>query len=589
MHRNLASFLACLRQEGELLEISAEVDPYLEAAEIHRRIVAQAGPALLFTNIKGSPIPLATNLFGTTKRIDLAFGKKPENFVRELVSFAENFMPPSLSNFWDSRSTLFSLTKLGTKLGNTAPILESATAEPAIDKLPLLTTWKEDGGPFFTLPLVYSHLPNTKQHNLGIYRLQRFDNASTGFHCQIGKGAGFHLARARELKQKLPVNVFIGGAPALLVSAVAPLPENVPELLLASMLLGEKVTMTKNPFGPLPLLSEAEFALVGEVDPFETMPEGPFGDHYGYYSLKHDYPVFRIKAVLSRKNPVCTATVVGPGRQEDCFLGDYLQDLLSPIFPLVMPSVLSLWSYAESGFHSLAAAVVRERYRREAMVSAFRILGEGQLSLTKFLLLTDTKIDLRNFKATLEHILARADFSRDLFVFSNLAMDTLDYTGPKVNEGSKGVLMGLGTAIRDLPREFSGQLPGEVLDARVFCDGCLVVSGAGYAADQALPSKLAQLPIFSRWPLIILVDDAKAATKSSWDFIWTAFTRFEPARDIYSASQSIHNNHLQHNAPIVIDSRMKPWYPAVLSCDPETAALVDGRWGIYGVGPHQRC
>src|SRR2546421_3488702 len=189
------------------------------------------------------------------------------------------------------------------------------------------------------------------------------------------------------------------------------------------------------------------------------MLEGPFGDHYGYYSLQHDYPVFHVEAVFHRRDATSPETLVARPRQEDFFIGDYLQKLLSPLFPLVMPSVRDLWTYGETGFHSLAAAVVRERYAREALVSGFRILGEGQLSLTKFLLLTDTPQDLHDFRQLFEHILARVRFERDLFIFSNVSMDTLDYTSGKVNEGSKAIMLGLGKPVRELPREFNGELP----------------------------------------------------------------------------------------------------------------------------------
>ena len=242
---------------------------------------------------------------------------------------------------------------------------------------------------------------------------------------------------------------------------------------------------------PHPLVADAEFALIGEVAPHARHPEGPFGDHYGYYSLQHDYPVFDVRRLAHRHDAIYPATVVGKPRQEDFFIGDLLQDLLSPLFPLVMPAVRQLWSYGETGYHSLAAAVVKERYRREAMASAFRILGEGQLALTKFLLLTDRDVDLRDFRATLTHVLARTRPETDLYVLGNLSMDTLDYTGPKVNEGSKGVLLGLGDPVRDLPQAFqSAELPAGVTTARVFCPGCLVIDGPAYADEPGAGARL---------------------------------------------------------------------------------------------------
>ena len=414
-----------------------------------------------------------------------------------------------------------------------------------------------------------------------MYRAQRFDDDHVGLHAQIGKGAGFHLAVAEARGEALPVNLHIGGPPALILGAIAPLPENVPEVLLASLLQGKKLLSGKNPLGPLPVFGEAEFVLVGEVKPGDRHPEGPFGDHYGYYSLKHDYPRLTVHGLLHRKNPICAATVVGKPRQEDFFLGDYLQELLTPMIHLVMPAVKDLWSYGETGYHSLAAAIVEQRYKRETMASAFRILGEGQLSLTKFLLLTDQPVDLRDFKATLEHVLERAQFETDLYVFGNLSMDTLDYAGPTVNEGSKGVLLGTGEVKRKLPGKFSGELPSEVTRAIPFCRGCLVVEGPKHEAEPQAASRLAAHDALKDWPLVVLVDDARQASRSSINFLWTTFTRFDPAGDLHARAQRVVRHQPSYTPPIVIDSRMKPGYPDELFCDPATAATVERRWTEY--------
>ena len=361
---------------------------------------------------------------------------------------------------------------------------EVVTRELGLERLPVLTCWPEDGGPFVTLPLVYTTHPEGKGSNLAMYRLHVHDARTTGMHWQIGKGGGFHYQVAEARGQALPATVFLGGPPALILAAIAPLPENVPEMMLASLIAGQRLPQVPGPNGhPHPLVATAEFALMGDVPPQVRRPEGPFGDHYGYYSLRHDYPEFRIAQIAHRHDAIYPATVVGKPRQEDFYIGDLLQNLLSPLFPLVMPAVERLWSYGETGYHSLAAAVVKQRYKREAMASAFRILGEGQLSLTKFLFLTDRAVNLADFRATLEHVLARTDPRADLYVFSNLSMDTLDYTGPTVNEGSKGVWLGLGDPVRELPRVYapSQPPPAEVADVRVFCGGCLVVEGLPYA------------------------------------------------------------------------------------------------------------
>lgn len=580
MHSNLRSFLDLLRRENDLVTIDTEVDPYLELAEVHRRVIERGGPALLFTRVKGSSFPVVTNLFGTARRIELAFGPKPEQFVKELVGVAEALLPPNRAELWKHRSLVRDFLKLGTKTVSRGPVTEVIERPSNLDELPVLTTWQEDGGPFITLPLVYTENPLTKKHNLGIYRMQVYDRQSAGLHWQIQKGGGFHYHAAEELNQPLPVTVFLGGSPALIISAIAPLPEDVPELILASLLGGEKLRMAKHPAGTHRLVAEAEFALIGHAQPHERRAEGPFGDHYGYYSLQHDYPVFHCEAIAHRRDAIYPATVVGKPRQEDFFIGDYLQSLLSPLFPLVMPSVRDLWSYGETGFHSLAAAVVRERYAREALVAGFRILGEGQLALTKFLILTDTPMDLHDFPRVLEHVLARFAPERDFFIFSNTSMDTLDYTSGKVNEGSKAILMGLGEAIRDLPKEFRGELPGGVTRAEVFCAGCLVVEGSPYADEPEQAARLAREAAFAEWPLVILHDDAGVA-RSATDFLWSTWTRFEPAGDIYAAETNVVRHHLAYRGPIVIDARKKPSLPDELIVRDDIAQLVDRRWREY--------
>ena len=561
--------------------MESQVDPHLEVAEIHRRVVAGGGPALLFTNVKGSDFRLVTNLFGTARRAEMAFGERPLPLIRRLVEIVETIMPPTPGKLWGARDVGLELLKVGTRGVSSGPVTEVVTHDVRLDRLPALTCWPEDGGPFITLPLVYTAHPDKPGHNLGMYRMQVYDARTTGMHWQIGKGGGYHYAVAEGRGHMLPATVFLGGPPALILAAIAPLPENVPEMMLASLIAGERLSQVHGQ-GAHPLVANAEFALMGDVPPRRRRPEGPFGDHYGYYSLQHDYPVFEVRRIARRADAIYPATVVGKPRQEDFFIGDLLQELLSPLFPVVMPAVERLWSYGETGYHSLAAAIVKQRYRREAMASAFRILGEGQLALSKFLLVTDQHVDVKNFRATLEHILARTNPETDLYVFSNLAMDTLDYTGPTVNEGSKGVWMGLGDPIRELPRQFSAaELPAGVTDVRVFCGGCLVVGAPSYESDRDIVARIAAAPAFAAWPLVVVSDEPARAVRSDMNFLWTTFTRFEPAADVHAADRRIVRNHIAYTAPVVIDARMKPWYPKELSCRDDIADLVTRRWQEY--------
>lgn len=575
---NLREFLDVLRANGQLLTIDTPVDPYLEIAEIHRRVIATGGPALLFTRVKNSQFPVVTNLFGNNLRLELAFGRRPLDFVRNLVDLVEHSLPPTLPTLWKARGLFAQGLRVGLKEVKTAPVLACHQQPARLTELPMLTSWHSDGGAFVTLPLVYTEHPDGRGHNLGMYRIQRYDDTTTGIHWQIHKGGGYHYFAAEQQNKALPMTLYIGGPPALMLAAIAPLPENIPELMLASLLQGKKLRMVADPAGGHRLVAEAEFAIKGNVPPHLRRPEGPFGDHYGYNSLQHDYPVFQTTHLYHRKDAIYPATVVGRPKQEDYFIGDFLQDLLSPLFPLVMKGVLQLKTFGETGFHCLAAARVADRYPREAFAAGLRILGEGQLSLTKFLLVTDANLDVAHFPRLWQHILERIQWDRDLFVFANVSQDTLDYTGPSVNKGSKAMMLGLGQAkCRDLPSEFSGSLPEQCSRPNVYLPGTLVVQGAPYADAPALAAELARFPGVATWPALILVDSTEAATCSLQEFLWTMFTRFEPAADIHGREQTVHRFHAGLQPPIVFDCRMKPWYTEVLEVDPQTKQLVDDK------------
>jgi 3-polyprenyl-4-hydroxybenzoate decarboxylase len=433
------------------------------------------------------------------------------------------------------------------------------------------------------LPLVHTEHPDGLGPNLGMYRIQRHDDARCGLHVQIGKGGGFHLQRYEELDQPMPVNVHIGGPPAMILSAIAPLPENVPEILLASLVLGKRFPMAQNPAGPLPVAGGCEFVIVGHVKPGARHPGGAVRRSLRLLLLEARLPAHRRR----RAAPPPRSDLRGDRRRQAAPRG-FLHRRLSagaarsPDSRRHAGGQAALWSYGETGYHSLAAAVVEERYKREAMTQAFRILGEGQLALTKFLLLTDRPVDLKDFKSTLSHILARTQFETDLYVFGNLSMDTLDYTGPKVNEGSKGVLLGLGEPVRKLPESFeSRSLPQGFAKALPFCPGCLVVEGPSYADEPDASQRLVQHESMDDWPLVVLVDDAERSARSSMNFLWVTFTRFEPSADIHARDVRVVRHQPSYTPPIVIDARMRPEYPEELFCDPDTAKKVDERWKDY--------
>lgn len=572
---NIRQFINLLRLKGELVDIYAEVDPYLEIAEIHRRVIGSGGPALFFHRVQGSTVPVVTNLYGTEKRVALCFGDNPEEIISPYLELLKS--PPSLSTLWEKRKTIATLRHIGSKKVKKSQL--QSNVSPDLTSLPFLTSWPEDGGAFLTTPLVYTESPSGKGPNLGMYRIQRLDPQHLGLHFQIGKGGGFHYFEAEEKQIPLEVTIFLGGPPTLLLSAIAPLPENLSELLLASFLEQKKLKVSYTKGRKHPLIEECEFAFCGRANPNQRRAEGPFGDHYGYYSLQHDYPFMLCEQLYSRKDPIFPATIVGKPKQEDFFIGAFLQKLLSPLFPLAMPMVKDLWSYGETGFHSLASARVAERYGREAMMAMFRILGEGQLSFTKSLFLTDQNVNLQNFREVFQKVFERIDPKQDLWIFSNLSMDTLDYTGPKINEGSRVVFAGVGEKKRELFDREPQTIRG-IKKAKLFCPGLLVIETCSYL-EQKDPSSLLEHPDLMPWSLIVLVDDCERATRSEMHFLWTAFTRFEPAADLYAKKASIHRHHLQYDFPILIDARMKPWYPKEVEVDHETANKVTKRWKEY--------
>lgn len=578
---DLREFIERLEKRGLMKKITAKVDPYLEIAEIHRRVVTKGGPALFFENVKNSDFPVVTNLFGTLERVELGFGTALKSTLEDTLELLHN--PPTglkgwLSRLFQKRSSFKNLLSIGFKKNR----LELYPLEKGkmLNALPLITSWPMDGGAFVTLPLVYTTSKGAagKSANLGMYRIQRFDNETAGLHFQIGKGAGFHLYEAEKRGEDMPVSLFLGGSPALIAGAIAPLPENVNELLLASALLGSRLPISKVENWPHPLLSKAEFAICGRAMCGKRRLEGPFGDHYGYYSLAHEFPYMKVEKVYARKGAIYPATVVGKPPQEDLFLGMWLQDLLKPLIKQVMPGVRELWSYGESGFHALATASVYERYERESLTHALRILGEGQLSLTKFLLLTDQNIDVKDIRTSLSTVLERMRPERDLYILSNLCLDTLDYTGPSLNKGSRGILVGNGPAVRKLPSEFSQNLPAPFKQAKAFCPGCLLVEGLSYEADKEAAMRLTAANL-QNWPLVILVDSI-AESIAPCDFLWSVFLRFEPARDIYSRHSWKHY-HAICELPLVIDARMKPSYPPIVQVDDVTKTRVDERWSEY--------
>lgn len=572
-------FVELLQENGEVWQLDDPVDPNLELAHIQREVCKRKGPAILFTNVKGTRFPVATNLYGSEKRIELAFGQEPGKFIETLADTVMNLMPPNFKKIWQAKSLIPQGLKLGVKNRKSGAVLNNRIDPVDLTQLPQIKSWPDDGGAFVTLPLVYTESPVSGKGNLGMYRIQMFDRNHAGMHIQIHRGGGFHYYEAEKMGKALPARIFVGGPPALTIAAVAPLPEDITELMFASLLMGKKLDVGVPDDLGIRMVMDADFSIQGKIPPFKRRKEGPFGDHYGYYSLEHDYPFLEVESINCRKDAIWPATIVGRPPQEDHYIAEYLQDLLEPLFPMVMPTVKKVWAFEESGVHSMAGAIVKNRYPKEAFTAALRILSEGHLSLTKFLIVTDQDCNVKDFRALFLKVLERADFMTDLFVFSNISQDSLDYTDSRENEGSKGILMGIGPKRFDLKESWSGSFRNSALgEAELFCPGALCVKGTPYSLNPALAEELVQETSINDFRMVFLVDDPKEACKSSEDFIWHIFTRFDPASDIYGKSETV-RLHVGITGTVVIDCRMKPWYPSVLIENPDVTKAVEEKWG----------
>ncbi|WP_372238265.1 UbiD family decarboxylase [Paenibacillus sp. FSL R7-0273] len=556
-----------LRKDKELAVVEVPVDPYLELPEIHRRVLREEGPALLFTNVKGTPFPVVTNLFGTFRRVDRAFGSRPEQLLKSVAGAAETLLPPSLPNMWKEKALVYNLLKTGIKHvpQGEAPVLGVCRTKAPLEELPRVTSWQEAGGPYITLPLVYTEsLAKPQKHSLGLHRLRFIDHSTAEADWQRNQGAGLFQQEAAALGEALPVSAFMGGPPALIAAASASPGVRLPGLVLASLILGSKLPMVSDPLGGHLIPAEAEFALRGLVPP---------------QSAPQQAPVMHVQRIWHRKDAIYPASIAVTPQEDNFYLVNYLQQLLSPVHHLAMPSVDAFWTYSESGPGGLSAAAVQDNSPQEALAAAFRILGERQLCSSRLLLLTGGPAVFADLPATLEHVLERFNPAAGLHVFSCAAPDGNER---KPGSTSQAVIMGVGPAIRELPRIYTeGQLPG-ITEAIPYCGGCLTVSGASYEEDPELPVRLsaALRAQQTAWPLVIVTDHAAEAVRTQSSFLWTVFTRFDPAGDIYAASE-LRQHHISYRLPVVIDARMKPGYEEEQTPCSSTLDLVDRSWSRY--------
>ena len=585
---DLRGLLAHFEARGELVRVRREVDPNQEVTIIQQRVLAAGGPAVLFERLAGSPYRLVTNLFGTPGRVAAAFGRPPGLIGEEIAALADRLVPPTLSAVWAQRRVLWRLLSARMRRVRRGPVLEECFEPPRLGRLPCLTCWPLDGGAFFTLPLVHTVDPVTGVGNLGIYRLQRFDDASTGMHWQITKGGGFHFATARELGRPLAVSVFLGGPPALTLAAVAPMPEGLDERLLAALILGRPLDVIDRKSTGHRIPATAEFVLEGSVTDGDVHREGPFGDHLGHYSYSAEFPVFRVDRVLARRDAIYPATVVGKPPQEDYYIGEALQEMTLPLLKLIMPAVRNLWAYPETGFHPLAVAAVCQRYAREALKEALAILGMGQLSLTKVLIVVDADVDVRDFAAVSRALWERLDPADGLHVLAPTAQDTLDFTGPSMNAGSRLILLatrGERPPLRGAPPPEPPRAEDVHADVRAMgrLGPAVLVAQVRRTGDvAAVREALAAHPVTGKYLFHVLVspdvplDDPRM-------ILWGWFTRFDPLTDVHPAGRRVEHNRVVLEPPIAFDATWKRGYREPVAEDETVARRVDRDWDDYGI------
>jgi 4-hydroxy-3-polyprenylbenzoate decarboxylase len=615
-YRTLKECVDDLDRTGQLVRIEQEVDARLEAAEIQRRVCAAGGPAVFYAHVKGCRFPMVSNLLGTIERARYLMRDGLEN-VRRLVELK---LDPTagLKRPWRyAGAPLVALDTLP-KFVRYAAVTENETT---VSHLPQQVSWPDDGGPFVTLPEVYTEdvrQPGWRRSNLGMYRVQlsggRYQpDREVGLHYQIHRSIGVHHAAAIEAGKPFRVNIFVGGPPAMMLAAVLPLPEGMSELAFAGALGRRRVRMLRRPDG-LSIHADTDFCICGTVEPGKLLPEGPFGDHLGYYSLAHDFPVLRVEHVYHRADAIWPFTVVGRPPQEDTIYGQLIHELTGPMIPNVLPGVRAVHAVDAAGVHPLLLAIGSERYwpfverqrPQELLTQANAILGQGQLSLAKFLLIASSNdapnLDVRDVAAFMCHVLQRADWTRDLHFQTETTIDTLDYSSGMLNAGSKLVIAAVGPKRFELATEVPGELrlPDGFDNPRMVLPGVLAVEGprcqpptlsreAETDPSRTSPSMGGEIAgdierfcgpcrasdAIGRFRWIVVVDDSQFVTESLRNFLWVTFTRSNPAADVHGIESFCHAKHWGCRGPLVIDARLKPYHAPPLVADPDVARRVD--------------
>jgi len=570
-YKTLKQCITDLEKQGRLLRITKEVNPDLEMASIQLDEFAKGGKAILFENIMGSKFMAASNLFGTLARSKFMFRDSLQS-VKNLIELKTNpasaFKNPAKAIF----TALHAIYAIPIKVR-----FPRKFKEVQIEDLPQVKCWKEDGGAFITLPQVYSEdveNPGIMNANLGMYRVQLsgndyYTNKEVGMHYQIHRGIGVHQKKANQKGEPLKVSIFVGGPPAHTFAAVMPLPEGMSELSFAGILSGRNFRYAKK--DGYTISADADFVICGELYPDDVKAEGPFGDHLGYYSLKHDFPVLKIHKVYAKENAIWPFTVVGRPPQEDSQFGALIHEITGKAIEQEIPGLKAVNAVDDAGVHPLLLAVGSERYTpynptkqpQELLTIANHILGTGQMSLAKYLFICDEEngTNVNNEKEYFTHFLERVNWKRDLHFHTKTTMDTLDYSGDGLNEGSKVVVAAAGEVKRKLLESLPNlELSNGFSNPQLVSNGNLVMEGKGEMKDLISSLEKQNLEGIA---LITLVDDATFSSQNFSNWLWVSFTRSNPANDIYGLNAEYKNKHFSCTVPI-IDARIKVYHAPVL-------------------------
>lgn len=596
-YSSLEACLIDLEKHGHLIRIKEAVDPYLEMAAIHLRVYEAGGPALLFENVKGSRFRAASNIFGSLQRSQFIF-RDTFAKVQQLIELKNDPIKAIKSPLKNAGTAWAALKALPKKNPFNKPVLAQ---QINIADLPLIHHWPMDGGAFVTLPQVYTEdadRPGIMKANLGMYRIQLTGNdyelnKEIGLHYQLHRGIGVHQTKANKKGQPLKVSCFVGGPPSHTLAAVMPLPEGISEMTFAGVLGGRRFRYCYDENGNC-ISTDADFVITGEVLPGANKPEGPFGDHLGYYSLQHPFPLMQVHKVYARKNAIWPFTVVGRPPQEDTSFGQLIHELTGSAIQQEIPGLQAVHAVDAAGVHPLLLAIGSERYTpymptqqpSEILTIANHILGTGQLSLAKFLFITADnthQLDIHNVQAYMEYVLERIDLTRDIHFYTNTTIDTLDYSGTGLNSGSKVVLAAYGTVKRTLCTEVPDAcknlqqfvnpqvaMPGVVcLQTSPFTD-YVTAAQEMHILDQQLKEKDLQ-----EVAILVICDDSGFTAATLNNYLWLTYTRSNPSHDMYGINASTHNKHWGCQGPLVIDARIKPHHAPPVEKVPEVERRVD--------------